>query len=201
MRLLAIIVVLACACGKDEKKPDAGNNQQMDAPKQIDAPASDAPAGTPDCATYCTKVMAACTGAVNAQYANAANCMDSCANFTVGTSADQQGNTLGCRINHADLAVGDPATHCVHAGPGGGGACGTPCLGFCSIVVAECPTQWNMGSCMNQTTGCPSFATTPPYKAPSTGNTLECRLYHATMAATGPATHCPHTLAVSTTCQ
>jgi len=156
--------------------------------------------GALDCNTYCTKIMSACTGA-NAQYSSMANCVDSCANFPVGAAADQSGNTLGCRINHADLAVSAPATHCVHAGPGGGGVCGMVCDGFCSIVVAECPALWTTQTCTNQQNGCPSFSSTPPYKAPSAGDTLECRLYHATMAATDPTNHCSHTTANSTVCQ
>ena len=41
---------------------------------------------------------------------------------------------------------------------------------------------------------CAGFAATPAYTAAVTGgNSLSCRIYHATAASTGPATHCPHT--------
>jgi len=154
---------------------------------------------TLDCATYCSDVMTNCTGS-NAQYTAMANCMGACATFPMGTGSDTGGNTLGCRIYHANMAVADAATHCKHAGPGGAGGCGMDCNGFCSIVVAECPTQWNNTTCTNAQNGCPSFTSVPPYKAPSTGNTLECRLYHATMAASDPVNHCSHTLKISTQC-
>ena len=200
MRNLSILVVIAlAACGGDDKKTDASVGG--DTGGTIDTNGtSDTPAGGLDCNTYCTKIMGACTGA-NAQYSSMANCVDSCANFPVGAAADQMGNTLGCRINHATLAMTTPGTHCVHAGPGGAGTCGMDCAGFCSIVVAECPTQWNMTTCNSNQTGCPSFTSTPPYKAPSAGDTLQCRLYHATMAASDPGGHCGHTIEASTVCQ
>ena len=198
MRILTIIVVLAAiGCGGDDKKVDAAVGGDTG---NIDMSIDTGGGGGFDCATYCTKVMAACTG-TRAQYSTMANCIDSCANFPMGMQADQTGNTLGCRINHADLAAGDPATHCIHAGPAGGGGCGTLCAGFCSIVVAECPTQWNMTTCNSNQNGCPSFTAAPPYKAPSAGDTAECRLYHATMAASDPTNHCGHTTANSTVCQ
>jgi len=187
--------LLACG-GDDNKKVDAGTGDST-----VGDVAGDTPGGGFDCATYCSTIMSACTAA-RAQYASMQNCVDSCANFPVGTSTDQSGNTLGCRYNHAQLAVGDPATHCGHAGPAGGSTCGaTACAGFCSIVVAECPGQWTMQSCNSNQNGCPSFTSQPPYAAPSTGDTLECRLYHATMAATDPTGHCGHTTANSTVCQ
>jgi len=200
MRILPILVVIALSgCGGDDKKVDAAVGSGDTG--NIDTNTIDTPAGSFDCAGYCTKIMAACTGTL-AQYSTMANCVDSCANFTMGAAADQMGNTLGCRFNHATLAMGDPGTHCVHAGPGGGSVCGaTACAGFCSIVVAECPGQWTMQACNSAQNGCPSFNSVPPYKAPSAGDTLECRLYHATMAASDPANHCSHTIANSSVCQ
>ena len=199
MRTSMILLWGLLACGGDDnKKVDASTANDT---LLTDTGTSDTPGGGFDCATYCTTIMSACTAA-RAQYASMQNCVDSCANFPVGTNTDQTGNTLGCRYNHAQLAVGDPGTHCVHAGPSGVGACGTACAGFCSIVLAECPTQWpTMQACNSNQTGCPSFSSQPPFAAPSAGDTLECRLYHATMAATDPTGHCGHTTANSTVCQ
>ena len=90
-----------------------------------------------DCTSYCTTITGACTAA-NLQYSDMATCVASCAHFPVGTLADMGGDTLGCRLYHANAAKTDPGTHCVHAGPGGGGVCGMPCMGFCDLVVAEC---------------------------------------------------------------
>src|SRR5262249_44955799 len=109
-----------------------------------------------------------------------------------GAAADTSGDTLGCRIYHAGNAAMDPATHCVHAGPSGGGHCGTACEGFCSLVVAECPTQYpTAGDCMTTCAGHP--ADPPVSTAVTTGNSRSCRIYHAVAAASDPTTHCPHT--------
>ena len=148
-------------------------------------------AATPDCNTYCTRIATNCTD-VNSQYSSMATCMASCTHFPVGTAADIAGNTLGCRIYHAGNAATDPVTHCIHAGPSGGGHCGDPCDGFCSLVVAECPAQYPSAS--DCATTCAGYATTAAYSAAVTsGNDLSCRIYHATAASTDPSTHCPHT--------
>jgi len=199
--VLSAICFVGLGCGGDDsKKVDAavGDTGGGGSDMMPDMPGG---GGGLDCATYCSKVMTACV-APRAQYSTMQNCLDSCSTFPVGAAADQTGHTLGCRINHANLAATDPATHCVHAGPGGGGVCGaTDCDGFCSIVVAKCATQWTMQMCTSTQNGCPSFTSAPPYSTTSTGDTLECRLYHATMAASNPAGHCSHTTANSTTCQ
>ena len=155
------------------------------------------------CESYCTSIMANCTGA-NQQYGGMADCVTTCSNFPVGAAADTSGNTLGCRTYHADAAMAGPDVHCRHAGPGGNNACGADCLGFCSLVLSECTganAQYggDMGQCM---TACGAFATTPAYSSSTTsGNSVACRLYHATAASLNPGTHCAHTAATSATCQ
>ncbi len=162
--------------------------------------------GTPDapgvaltCANYCTQITSNCT-AGNQQYGTMAECMSTCTHFPLGTAADMGGNTLGCRIYHAGAAMTGPDVHCRHAGPGGDGACGANCLGFCTLVLGTCTgasAQFNgdMNTCM---TACGGFATTPPYDSSKTGgNTFACRLYHATAASANPVTHCPHTSTVN----
>jgi hypothetical protein len=147
----------------------------------------------PDCATYCGKVMTNCTGS-NAQYTAMENCMGACAAFPAGTGSDTAGNTVGCRTYHADNAATDPVTHCVHAGPTGGGVCGMPCEAFCSIVDDICPTQYpSATTCMGL---CAGYDKTMPYSLSATGNTYACRAYHAQNAAASAAqamVHCPHT--------
>ncbi|HUJ59898.1 MAG TPA: hypothetical protein VLX92_15445 [Kofleriaceae bacterium] len=175
MRTLFFASLLLAAC--------AGKS-----PPQV---AADSPGGGQDCTTYCNIIQGACTGA-NGQYSSMDTCVASCSHFPMGTAADTSGDTLGCRIYHAMNAVTDPNTHCIHAGPSGGGVCGMPCDGFCSLVVAECPTQYP--SAATCATDCAGYAPLPPYSAMVTsGDTLSCRIYHATAASTDPATHCPHT--------
>jgi hypothetical protein len=148
-----------------------------------------------DCAKYCTDIMANCAGD-NAQYSSPEACLATCKTFPAGTAADTSGNTGGCRVYHAGAASGDPALHCPHAGPSGDGACGMPCEGFCSVVVATCATEYkDAASCA---TACAGIKNDKKYSAAVTsGDSLACRLYHATVATTDPGTHCPHTVAAT----
>lgn len=186
--LLFSLVALTIGCGDD------GGGTTIDAPKTIDA-AVDAPAAALSCANYCTSITANCTG-TNQMYSSMATCLSSCALYPMGTAADMAGNTLGCRTYHAGAASTAPAVHCRHAGPGGDGMCGTNCEGFCAIVQGACSTQAtppyaDLAAC---TAACPNFATTPVYdQSVQTGNSLACRLYHATVATGTPIPHCNHT--------
>ena len=113
--------------------------------------------------------------------------------------SDQAGNTLGCRNYHAEMAKTDATTHCVHAGPSGGGVCGTPCEGFCTIVVPICPSEYTVTNCPGD---CAGYNTTPPYTANTdNGDSLECRFTAATKASTAPTNNCPDTGGNSNACQ
>lgn len=191
MRTLLVLVALA-GCGGDPK------------------PAIDAAPITLDCPSYCTEIQAHCTGA-NAQYPDPAHCLATCASFTVGTSklTDTSGNTLGCRINYAGApSMTAPATHCAHAGPGGDlitapapAFCsgGDVCTSFCTLEIKACGSldaplpgnpkdstgnallQYrNMADCM---TSCAGFDKTHAYSTAAAGDSLACRLSHATSAA------------------
>jgi len=151
------------------------------------------------CTSYCTANIATCTGA-NSQWGSMQNCLDTCAKWTTGAASDTSGDTLGCRVYHTTAAEMDPTTHCVHAGPSGGGMCGaSTCATFCPLEDALCPGQYPAGS--DCATTCPTIATNPPFSANDTGkNDIECRFYHLTAASTDPTTHCPHTAAVSAVC-
>src|SRR5262249_246457 len=92
-------------------------------------------ANSPKCTDYCNAINSACTSG-NAQYDSDAACLKSCAALQRGTSIDDSGNTVGCRITHAGLAVVDPDSHCPHAGPGGDGVCGDTCESFCTIAAS-----------------------------------------------------------------
>jgi hypothetical protein len=216
--MLALALALA-ACGGDD-------NKTIDAPPPIDAAID---AGRPvlplTAQAYCDTIQATCTGA-NAQYPSAAQCLGTAAGFTPGAaSTETVGDTLGCRIYHAQNAMitGDTATHCPHAGPIGGkvdaaaAQCGaTPCDDFCNLNAKICGTNAvpvtgvtnryaTVAECM---TACTGFAKTPAYVAPApNGNTLACRAFHLTNAALYKSmagmealnnTHCGHTLATPT---
>jgi hypothetical protein len=157
----------------------------------------DAPAK--DCATYCAMVQANCTVG-NAQYATVDDCLKSCDAMPAGKDGDMAGNSVACRTYHSGAAAGDPVTHCVHAGPGGAGVCGTNCEGFCQIVQASCGTQAyaDEATCLST---CALYSPGEKYDIGDTaGDTFACRLYHATVATNKPMPHCGHVGKVSSTC-
>jgi len=200
-------MIALVACGGDD-----GNTTDA-------APMTDGrPVLALDCNTYCTTIQANCTAA-NAQYQDMNECLGTCTGFPPGAaSTEMSGNTLGCRIYHAQNAMisGDAATHCPHAGPAGGkvdsaGVCGDPCVGFCALEAKLCGTNAapvtgvtnryaDTAACM---TACAAFDKTVQYSptAPN-GNTFACRVNHLTNAGlytqmAMPATvntHCGHTL-------
>lgn len=196
------LITTAVACGKHSStnQPDAPGTG-IDAPGTgVDAPGTgvDALGSTADCTAYCNTIQAACTGA-NAQYTSTATCVASCMHFPAGTMGATSGNSLACRAAHAQLAQGDPNTHCVHAGPSGGGVCGTACEGFCAVASAVCAADWPTATCA---TDCAMVQAMPPYNATITsGDSIECRLYYATLATTDPTTNCPETGQNSGACQ
>jgi hypothetical protein len=215
MRTFVIMIALT-GCG-DNLKP------AIDAAVQIDAVAI-----ALDCPSYCTEIQANCTGA-NAQYPDMAHCTATCASFTVGTSkiTDTSGNTLGCRIYHGGApSMTMATTHCVHAGPAGDQISATPafcsggdiCASFCTLEIKACgslnaplpgnPRDANnnvlfqyqdMADCM---ISCAAFDKAHAYSTAAMGNSLACRLYHATNAAIAVTpngvTHCSHTAALPT---
>ena len=157
------------------------------------------------CADYCTAIMANCS-ADRAQYADTTQCMNSCAGFTAGVSGTTSGNSVACRTYHAGAAQSDPVTHCVHAGPGGAGVCGTDCEGFCTIAQKVCTDQnAQFASVQACTSMCASFKVGNAYSIKETsGDSIACRLYHVTVAskdAANATTHCPHIVAASPVCK
>jgi hypothetical protein len=195
MRTSLLLIALA-GCGSVDKP-------------SIDATPDVAPVAL-DCSSYCTEIQANCTGS-NAQYPDMAHCMATCASFTVGTSqvSDMTGNTLGCRIYHGGApSKMAPETHCVHAGPGGDlitatapAFCsgGDVCTSFCTLAIKACGSQEaplpgnpkdatnnplyqyeNMTDCMSS---CAGLDKTHAYSTSAAGNSLACRLFHATSAA------------------
>jgi hypothetical protein len=152
---------------------------------------------------YCASITTNCKDVTTTQYANDGSCIAIANALPAGVDTDTMGNTLGCRTYHAGAAGTDAATHCQHAGPSGGGACGKICEAFCDVATVTCKTEWpDKTACI---TSCEGW--TPAGMAYNTsfsaGNTTECRLYHLSVAATDAAsatTHCPHTVTSSTTC-
>jgi hypothetical protein len=158
--------------------------------------------GTPSCATYCTAIMSACTGS-SAQYTDLAECNAACAVFPVGTSADVSGNTLGCRAHMVPAAAGATAATCAAAGPSGGNVCGTdPCVPYCALMAAECPTAFPSVSACMLTCGYYVQAS-GNYNADAsslTDHSVYCYLAFAALSAVQPSLHCPHAIMNTVTC-
>ncbi len=151
----------------------------------------------PSCEDYCRINTGICTD-TKAVYESVAQCMSVCGVLPLGLEADASENTVGCRKYHSYNAVGDPVTHCPHAGPGGDGHCGKDnCLSYCTIVAKACSTDFattfggSMDTCLTE---CPkvkgSAANSGFSTAAPNGNTLQCRLLHAIRAFADPTT-CP----------
>lgn len=89
-----------------------------------DAVADAGPTVSAECTLYCSLVDTHCTGDDAVDF-GADGCEAACAGYShEGTDGDAGGDTVQCRIYHADApAAGDPATHCPHAAPDGGGVC------------------------------------------------------------------------------
>jgi hypothetical protein len=157
-----------------------------------------------DCEAYCTQITATCTATADLQYSSYANCLTICEAFPktgTRTPLDTTGDTIQCRMYHALVAGTDSTTmtaHCPHAGPTGGGQCGTECDAYCDVTQLACGTTGtnsqfaSTAACL---TACAAYATSGTF-GDTTGNTIQCRMYHATVALGGDATtkmtHCPH---------
>jgi hypothetical protein len=129
-----------------------------------------------------------------------AECNKICPFLELGTDdAATSGATIGCRHYHAGAAAstGDYVTHCVHAGVSGGqGNCGTQCDALCQISTKGCngtnAVYTDFADC-NKTCGF-AFNSSGKYPTDTGVATLQCRLYHATVAvSTQDLSHCLHT--------
>ncbi len=154
---------------------------------------------TPTCASYCDTITANCTDA-NAQYADHDACMAYCqtwASLEAGTAADTDVNTIGCRTYHAGVAADDPGLHCDHAGPSGGGVCGTWCDNYCDLMDHNCTGANAQYSWYDHCQNACAFMDDTDVAGATGGNTVQCRIYHAGVAGSdvdngSAATHCPH---------
>lgn len=160
------------------------------------------------CNEYCAIVMEACKGDDLAVYADEANCLATCGTFDT-SDITENANTLACRTAQATTALnlprGERTEHCAAAGPGGGSRCATSsfeeqpdCEGYCSLYISACEgvPMLELGvsgetDCIRK---CRALEYTGAYnvaEASESGDTLGCRLYYASLAATNaPETNC-----------
>jgi len=147
---------------------------------------------TPSCTQYCTLNLQFCNGTY-ADYPDMPTCMLACSALPLGLDSDVSGNTIGCRTYHSNASASDPSFHCPHAGPTGGGLCGSYCDAYCNYTAAACNTTalqvFSGYSFCSQ--ACTYFNVSGAIGDQS-GNTLFCHLYHAQAALGDPTYHCPH---------
>jgi hypothetical protein len=85
-------------------------------------------------------------------------------------------------------------TNCPYASASGGATtdnCGTPCDAYCSSVMFTCSGAYALfkdnAACL---AACAYYPDNPALA--TTGNSRQCRAYHAGKALSNAATHCPH---------
>jgi hypothetical protein len=138
--------------------------------------------------------MQACVGD-NAVYVNVDVCMAVCATLEPGEGTAPEGNTVACRAARARLAYDAPDTECRAAGPGGSDRCGSDCEAYCAIYPRLCPDEASAhGTEADCLTSCEALVDQDRFDvvADHGGDTVECRLVHASAAALEPALHCAH---------
>jgi hypothetical protein len=155
------------------------------------------------CDTYCQLALRNCADA-NQLFTDEAACRATCAQLRAdGTPGDREGDTVQCRIRALGLAGTEPpataAQHCPSAGRDGGEVCvdRPTCSQYCEVVTTVCdedaglPQYADRQACLLY---CGRDAGFPPGSLDDTsGNTIGCRIYHATVAAaTSPEDHCVH---------
>jgi hypothetical protein len=157
-----------------------------------------APIEAPLCDRYCETVATACTGA-NEQFASLDACLAVCERLDPGSPGDVAGNTVECRLARAQLAerTGEASNYCSSAGPGGGGACGEDCEGYCTLMAETCPSALGtFEACLPVCADVPDLSGPPSNVVYNTsvqdGNSLQCRLFHVTAATLDPIAHCVH---------
>jgi hypothetical protein len=154
------------------------------------------------CPQYCDTIMQSCTEG-NAQYPDLELCLLMCSHLPQTPGTDGV-NNVACRLNSAELAgTSEPEAECPVAGPSGNDVCGLTCEAYCLLLEAICPGEF--GDTFSSITDCRSECALVPTGGPYNasffeGPTLNCRLYHLTVATKQPGTHCPHAAAISGPC-
>lgn len=170
--------------------------------------------GEPSCEAFCRNVFGACPGD-RMMYESQSQCMATCAQWPLGSTADRNVLTVGCRQFHAGAALAEPDVHCHHLGPGGDGVCTAVaaegnCEGYCLMMEDVCPDAFAQAAGSGEQEACKSdcledFADDGAPAASgydlilSAEGGLQCRMLNLSRAADGDASACDHVL-VDDTC-
>ncbi|MCC6527236.1 MAG: hypothetical protein IT373_31600 [Polyangiaceae bacterium] len=203
----SITLVAAVAAVQGCKKDETTNNTTTTTTTSTTTTGTGGSGGTgPTCAEYCQAAVDICGASQGTkQFEDTTACEDVCAFWDPGTPGAQSGDSLACRDSHVTLAATDAAAHCPHAGPAGGGICGTSqCDAFCALDLAVCTgVDAAFASLSECTTACALWAGADADYASNPTDTTDsfgCRLYHLIAAAGDPTTHCSHTGDASPIC-
>jgi hypothetical protein len=145
------------------------------------------------CENYCQIVPKTCP-APNLVANNDAACLSYCGGNPDGIFNATGGNSKDCRIYHALAAssLNDRAVHCPHASHSGGTQCGSYCEVYCALAATACTGSRQLFTtpalCMS---ACAGYAATGK-PGDTTGNTVQCRIYHLGAALSNATLHCPH---------
>jgi len=184
-------------------------------------PAADEQAARALCRQYCNTIMDACTGTHEA-YVSMDACLAVCSVLPAGEPGVID-NTVQCRLEVAQIAAVNPEkdSYCPAAGPSGDGPAdesdctgsagdtNDPCASLCEIMMPVCVRFPQYGSmdeceaaCRNEVAASPSdehyTSSSAVDPLPDRGNSVACRLWHVSVAATGPSDsrvaglHCLH---------
>ncbi len=214
---LLLISTAAVACGGDDdddggdtgnneanndvnndENNDVNNDQNNDVNNDDNNDDNNQPPPDPLCAEYCALTVPVCIDAVGADlvgYEDEAGCLEACAEFSQdGQQGDRNGDTVQCRIFHGVVAqeVG-PEFHCIHASVSGEGGCEdrppSPCDPYCRFMTRNCPetfggTEDDIEVCLD---ACLDAGLEDGEVGDNTGNTVQCRNFHAALAVTDDA--------------
>lgn len=156
------------------------------------------PSAPKACEQYCERVQSACQGKYQV-YTEEASCLALCALL----SADD----VACRDKEAQNAAASQEywDHCQAAGPGGSTTCGGNCQSYCEVMDKACEMperEVDVPTCLRKCgklrdrelllRGLPADTTRYDVSEDHEGDTLQCRIVHATIAVGAPEGHCWH---------
>jgi hypothetical protein len=183
--ILAIsLVLIGCGGGDDG---DGGGSPDAASPGAPDAgPSPGTPDGGPgvsQCESYCSAIMANCSDVT--AYADVAQCMASCDKLLPQDGSEQDENSVQCRNRYAIEAAtsSDKEAACAAAELHGNDTCGSWCEVYCDLMELNCSDQpSNYASPTACLDACAGFAASGD-PALDSGDTVQCRIYHAGLPA------------------
>jgi hypothetical protein len=159
-----------------------------------------------NCTDYCTQVTSHCMGD-NKVYDRPESCMAVCALMDPGdrlggSNDSATTNTLACRLQLLSSNQVFEGNQCPSVGPGGNDKCGNDCEALCTLRQQVCsgiPEEAGLDELADLSTcerECGALAVkTLDTEQDIKGDTLQCRLVHASEAAISPQLaqlHCLH---------